>query len=102
MPWWGYVLMVLVIVILPVILYFVYCMTYDSKEKSSRTINAIIRYGFSIFLILTCIFGFGSYFVSCSSEQYGSNYEEGYEEGYEAGIEAGIDRVKDDPSAYFD
>lgn len=46
---------------------------------------------FSVYTILSRLDGFLS-----------DIYSNGYEEGYAAGIEAGINRVKDDPSAYFD
>lgn len=97
MPWWGYVLVVLLIGVLPVTLFMVYCFTSDSQRKSSIVINSIIRYVFYIVLVLICIYGFGSALHSCASEPY----ESGYADGYEAGIEEGINRVKDDPGAYL-
>ena len=93
MPWWGYVLAVLLLGVLPVAFYIVYCITYDSQQKSSIVINSIIRYIFYIALALVCLYGFGSALRSCASKPY----EEGYEDGYQSAINEGINQTAEEP-----
>ena len=50
-----------------------------------------------IVLAVIALFLFGSYFHSCSAEEF----NRGYEAGYEAGIHDGISLVKEDPAAYL-
>lgn len=97
MPGWGIIVLFALGIIIPTVLFLIYCIVSTSKRKTAVIISSIMRYGVYVVLVLACIYGFGSALHSCASKPY----ESGYSDGYEAGIEEGIDRVLDDPNAYF-
>ena len=97
MPWRIVLLLFIGGLAIPTSLFVLYCHLSSSDRRSNTILLSIFRYAFYILLALLCLYGFLSYFRSCSA----TKYREGYEAGYEAGVEVGIDMVKEDPSEFF-